>query len=132
MKRRRSVSFPILAVLVLMEMVYYGMVFVFLDDWLGLQSPTGWINTVIFTSLASFTLFSFFVSVLIDPGGIPSGYFPDIVDNDDSDQESRDTVRFTFYSYPFEFFIHILIRPISVLSLEQLMLIEFGDYLCLN
>ncbi|CAH1421541.1 unnamed protein product [Lactuca virosa] len=90
MKWRRFVSFPILAVLVLMEMVYYGTVFVFLDDWLGLQSPAGWINAVIFTSLASFTLFSFFVSVLTDPGGVPSGYFPNIEDNDGSNQESRD------------------------------------------
>ncbi|CAI9267977.1 unnamed protein product [Lactuca saligna] len=98
MKWQRFVSFLILAVLVLMKMVYYGTVFVFLDDWLGLQSPAGWINVMIFTSLASFTLFSFFVSVLTDPGGVPSGYFPDIKDN--SDQESRDAVRFTFYSYP--------------------------------
>ncbi|XP_023753799.3 probable protein S-acyltransferase 15 [Lactuca sativa] len=89
MKWRRFVLFPILAVLVLMEMVYYGTVFIFLDDWLGLQSPTGWINAVIFTLLASFTLFSFFVSVLTDLGGVPSGYFLDIEENDGSDQESR-------------------------------------------
>ncbi|KVI06795.1 Zinc finger, DHHC-type, palmitoyltransferase [Cynara cardunculus var. scolymus] len=89
MKWRRFVSLPILAVLILMEMVYYGTVFIFLDDWIGLQSSAGWLNAVIFTSLASLTLFSFLVCVLTDPGGVPSGYFPDIENNDGSDQESR-------------------------------------------
>ncbi|KAI3508693.1 hypothetical protein L1887_23705 [Cichorium endivia] len=91
MQWRRFVSFPILAVFVLMEMVYYGTVFIFLDDWLGLESLAGWMNAVIFTLLSSFTLFSFLVCVLTDPGGVPSGYYPDIENNDGSDQESRDT-----------------------------------------
>ncbi|XP_071711252.1 probable protein S-acyltransferase 15 [Rutidosis leptorrhynchoides] len=89
MKCQRFVSLPILAVFVLMEMVYYGTVFIFLDDWIGLQSSIGWTNAVIFTLFASFTLFSFLVCVLTDPGGVPSGYFPDIETNDGSDQESR-------------------------------------------
>ncbi|KAL4556658.1 hypothetical protein LXL04_034812 [Taraxacum kok-saghyz] len=95
MKWRRFVSFPILAVMVLMEMVYYGTVFIFIDDWLGLKSSAGRTNAVIFTLLASFTLFSFLVCVLTDPGGVPSGYFPDIENNDGSDQESRDTEALT-------------------------------------
>ncbi|XP_071732386.1 probable protein S-acyltransferase 15 [Rutidosis leptorrhynchoides] len=89
MKWQRFVSLPILGVFLLMEIVYYGTVFIFLDDWIGLQSSIGCTNAVIFTLLASFTLFSFLVCVLTDPGGVPSGYFPDIENNDGSDQESR-------------------------------------------
>ncbi|KAJ9545565.1 hypothetical protein OSB04_025272, partial [Centaurea solstitialis] len=90
MKLRRFVSLPILAVLILMEMVYYATLFIFLDDWIGLQSSTGWLNAVIFTSFASLSLFSFLVCVLTDPGAVPSGYFPDIETNDGSDHESRE------------------------------------------
>lgn len=73
-----------------MELLYYGTVFIFLDDWIGLtNSTTGYTNVVIFTLLASFTLYSFLVCVLTDPGSVPSGYFPDIENHDGSDQESR-------------------------------------------
>ncbi|KAK9070557.1 hypothetical protein SSX86_010959 [Deinandra increscens subsp. villosa] len=89
MKWRRCVSLPIFAVLILMDIVFYGTVFIFLDDWVGLRSSAGLTNAVIFTLLASFTLFSFFVCVFTDPGGVPSGYFPDIEHSDGSDQESR-------------------------------------------
>nr|XP_043616839.1 probable protein S-acyltransferase 15 [Erigeron canadensis] len=89
MQWKRFISIPILAVLLLMELVYYGTVFIFLEDWTGLDSSTGFTNMVVFTLLASFTFFSFLVCVLTDPGGVPSGYLPDIENNDGSDQESR-------------------------------------------
>lgn len=94
MKWRRFISLPIIAVLILMESVYYGTVFIFLDDWIGGLDWTN-LNVVIFTLFACFTLFSFLVCVLTDPGGVPPGFFPDIENNDGSDQESRKTVRFS-------------------------------------
>ena len=98
MKWKRFISIPILAVLVLMELIYYGTVFIFLDDWIGLTNSTaGYTNVVIFTLLASFTLYSFLVCVLTDPGVVPSGYFPDIENHDGSDQESRQAVRNSVY-----------------------------------
>ncbi|KAK1432126.1 hypothetical protein QVD17_09017 [Tagetes erecta] len=95
MKWRRFISLPIIAVLMLMNIVFYGTVFIFLDDWVGLQSSAGFTNVVIFTLFASLTLFSFLVCVFTDPGCVPSGYFPDIETNDGSDQESRQSEALT-------------------------------------
>ncbi|KAD4586190.1 hypothetical protein E3N88_23791 [Mikania micrantha] len=97
MKWRRFVSLPILAVLILMDIVFYGTVFIFLDDWVGLHSSIGLTNVVIFTMLTFFTLFSFFACVFTDPGDVPYGYFPDIEHSDGSDQESRESEALTKY-----------------------------------
>ncbi|KAH6804914.1 DHHC-type zinc finger family protein [Perilla frutescens var. frutescens] len=44
------------------------------------------LNSVIFTVLASLCVFSFLVCVLADPGGVPSGYVPDVEENGAPDQ----------------------------------------------
>ncbi|GAV62531.1 zf-DHHC domain-containing protein [Cephalotus follicularis] len=78
MKWQRFMSIPIIAVFGLMGFVYYMTVFVFIQDWVGLQSSAGCLNTLLFTLLASLCLFSFFVCVLTDPGFVPSSYIPDV------------------------------------------------------
>ncbi|XP_057732805.1 probable protein S-acyltransferase 15 [Arachis stenosperma] len=78
MRPKRFLSLPVLAVLLLMMFVYYTTIFVFIDGSFDLQSSNGTFNAAIFTILASFSIFSFFVCVLSDPGHIPSSYVPDV------------------------------------------------------
>ncbi|XVE75385.1 hypothetical protein DITRI_Ditri12bG0090200 [Diplodiscus trichospermus] len=89
MKYRKFFSIPIVAVLLLMGFVYYITVFIFIEDWVGLQSSAGYLNAMIFSLLASLCLFSFFVGVLTDSGNIPSSYLPDVEDSPVSDQEPK-------------------------------------------
>ncbi|KAG4919331.1 hypothetical protein JHK85_057612 [Glycine max] len=78
MKGKRFLSVPVLAVFLLMLFVYYSSIFVFLQDWLGLQSSPGTLNAFLFSLFASLSLFSFFSCVLTDPGHVPSSYAPDV------------------------------------------------------
>lgn len=98
MKLKRFLSIPVLSVITLVGFVYYMTVFVFIEDWIGLQSSAGFINSLIFTGLASLCVFSFLVCVLADPGGVPSGYLPDVEENYASDQEIKRNVRFYFWT----------------------------------
>ncbi|THG00260.1 hypothetical protein TEA_026286 [Camellia sinensis var. sinensis] len=93
MKCARFVSIPVFSVFLVLGFVYYITIFVFLEDWLGLQSSAGSLNALIFTYLACFSLFSFLVCVLTDPGGVPSAYVPDVEDSELSDQDSKKTVQ---------------------------------------
>nr|GMC47246.1 probable protein S-acyltransferase 15 [Ipomoea batatas]GMC97167.1 probable protein S-acyltransferase 15 [Ipomoea batatas]GMD32119.1 probable protein S-acyltransferase 15 [Ipomoea batatas]GMD33616.1 probable protein S-acyltransferase 15 [Ipomoea batatas]GMD35347.1 probable protein S-acyltransferase 15 [Ipomoea batatas] len=94
MKLARFLSIPILSVLFLVGVLYYVTVFIFIDDWLSLQTSAGSLNALIFTFFASLCIFSYFVCVLKDPGTVPSSYVPDVEENQLSDQESGRIVRF--------------------------------------
>ncbi|XAR54461.1 Protein S-acyltransferase [Bertholletia excelsa] len=87
MKYHRFLSIPVLVVLATVGSIYYVTVFIFLEDWLGLQSSAGSLNALIFTFLASLCFVSFFACVLTDPGGVPSSYVPDVEDHATSDQQ---------------------------------------------
>lgn len=89
---KKFISLPIFSVLSLMGFVYYITVFIFIQDWTGLLSSPGLINSLIFTSLASLCLFSFAVCVLTDPGSVPSSYLPDVEESAGSDQDAKNTV----------------------------------------
>ncbi|KAL8518045.1 hypothetical protein ACS0TY_009365 [Phlomoides rotata] len=90
MKLERFLSLPVLSVLLILGFIYSVTIFVFIEDWIGLQSSAGLLNSLIFSFLASLCVFSFFVCVLADPGSVPSGYFPD-VENHGTDQEIKRT-----------------------------------------
>ena len=92
MKGRRFLSIPVFSVFLVLGFVYYATVFIFLEDWLGLQTSAGSLNALIFTFLAFLSLFSFFACVLTDPGGVPSSYVPDVEDSGVADQELKKTV----------------------------------------
>ncbi|KAF3434004.1 hypothetical protein FNV43_RR25107 [Rhamnella rubrinervis] len=89
MKCERFLSVSILAVFLLMGFVYYTTVFIFIEDWVGLQSSAGSLNALIFTFLVSLCLFSFFVCVLTDPGPVPASYIPDVEESGVADEERR-------------------------------------------
>jgi len=80
MKKGGFLSIPVLAVISLMGFVYYTTVFVFLEQWLGLDSLPGILNAFAFSFFGFMGLVSFFVSVLTDPGGVPSSFAPDSED----------------------------------------------------
>ncbi|KAB1219045.1 putative protein S-acyltransferase 15 [Morella rubra] len=92
MKLQRFLSIPVSAVFLLMCFVYYTTVFVFIEDWVGLQRSAGSFNALIFTFLCSICLFSFFACVLIEPGHVPSSYVPDIEETTGSDKEHEKNV----------------------------------------
>ncbi|XP_045827679.1 probable protein S-acyltransferase 15 [Trifolium pratense] len=84
MKGEKFLSFPVLGVLSLMLFVYYTTIFIFLDEWLGLRTSPGTLNFFFFTLFASLSLFSFFLSVLTDPGHVPSSFYPDVESSTDA------------------------------------------------
>ncbi|GER35183.1 S-acyltransferase [Striga asiatica] len=89
MKLKKFLSIHVLSVFFLLGFIYYETTFVFIEDWYGLQSSAGLLNSLIFSFLASLCVFSLLVCVLSDPGGVPSGYVPDVEDSQGSDQESK-------------------------------------------
>ncbi|KAK4353606.1 hypothetical protein RND71_025800 [Anisodus tanguticus] len=89
MELKKFLSIHILCVLIFVGFLYYVTIFIFLDDLLSLQSSTGKFHSLFFTFVASFCVFSFFVCVLKDPGGVPSSYLPDVEYHEASDQESK-------------------------------------------
>ncbi|XP_050209548.2 probable protein S-acyltransferase 15 [Mercurialis annua] len=78
MNWQRFKSIPVFSVFLLMGFVYYATLFIFIEDWVGLQSSAGILNALIFTFMAFLCLFSLFVCVLPDPGHVPSSYVPDV------------------------------------------------------
>lgn len=86
-KWERFRSIPVCMVFLAMGFVYYVTLFVFLADWIGLQSSAGSLNIAIFTFLIGFCVFSFLVCVLTDPGHVPSSYVPDAEDGEVSDHQ---------------------------------------------
>lgn len=92
MKLKRFLSIPVFSVIVLVGFVYYMTIFVFIEDWIGLQSSAGLLNSLIFTVLASLCVFSFLVCVLADPGAVPSSYLPDVEVLEAQDHEIKKNV----------------------------------------
>ncbi|CAN4096147.1 unnamed protein product [Withania somnifera] len=89
MELNKFLSIHIFCVLIFVGFVYYFTIFILLDDLLSLKSSAGKIHFFFFSLLASLCVFSFFVCVLKDPGGVPSSYLPDVEDHEASDQESK-------------------------------------------
>ncbi|KAL8051725.1 hypothetical protein ABFS82_06G165000 [Erythranthe guttata] len=81
MKLKRFASIPVLSVVILVGFVHYVTVFVFIEDWFGLRSSAGLLNSLIFTFWGFLCVFSLLVCVLRDPGRVPSRYVPDVEDN---------------------------------------------------
>ncbi|CAL9079197.1 unnamed protein product [Musa textilis] len=79
-EKGRFMSPPVLLVISLIGFVYYTTVFIFIDVWLGLGTGPGLLNALIFSWLAFMCLFSFFVTVLTDPGGVPPSFAPETED----------------------------------------------------
>ncbi|XP_059458573.1 probable protein S-acyltransferase 15 [Corylus avellana] len=92
MKCERFLTIPVSAVFLSMGFVYYITIFVFMEDWVGLQSSAGSLNSLIFSFLSFLCLFSFFSCVLIDPGLVPASYIPDVEESGGSDKETDKNV----------------------------------------
>ncbi|KAE8670676.1 putative protein S-acyltransferase 15 [Hibiscus syriacus] len=93
MKLKKFLSIPVFSAFFMMGFVYYITVFIFIEDWAGLQTSAGSLNNTIFTFVASLCLLSFLVAVLTDPGCVPLSYIPDVEDTSfASDQEPKKNV----------------------------------------
>ncbi|KAK6933992.1 Palmitoyltransferase, DHHC domain [Dillenia turbinata] len=92
MKFKKFLSIPIISVFSLMGFAYYITIFIFIQDWLGLESSSGFRNALIFSFFAFLSLFSFFVCVIRDPGHVPSSYVPDVEYSPSTDQDSTKSV----------------------------------------
>ncbi|KAB2010445.1 hypothetical protein ERO13_D10G212000v2 [Gossypium hirsutum] len=93
MKLKNFLSLPIFSVFFVMGFVYYITVFILIEDWVGLQTSAGSLNSMIFTTLVCLCVLSFLVGVLTDPGRVPSSYIPDVEDTSfASDQEPKKNV----------------------------------------
>lgn len=99
MELQKLVSIPVVTVLFSLCFIYYVTVFVFIQDWLDLQSSAGSLNALILSFFVLMCIFSFFICVLTDPGGIPSSYTPDVERNGSSDQEFQKNVCFFTFSW---------------------------------
>lgn len=95
-KFQRLLSFPVVAMFILLGFVYYATVFLFMKDWFGLETSNGFLNALIFTFFAFLFVFSFVVAVVTDPGQVSPSYVPDVELIVASDQESNKTVSFFF------------------------------------
>lgn len=105
MEFKRILSIPIISVFLLLGFVYYVTIFIFIEDCIGLSSSEGSRNSLIFTFLAFLCIFSFLVCILTDPGGVPSGFVPDVEESPISDQENKNAVStFPFLLYYYFFF----------------------------
>ncbi|KAL3523490.1 hypothetical protein ACH5RR_016324 [Cinchona calisaya] len=91
MKLSRILSIPVFSVIFVVGFVYYVTIFIFIEDCFGLNSLEGSRNAMIFTFFAFLLLFSFFVCVLTDPGGVPSGFVPDVEESLLSNQENKNS-----------------------------------------
>ena len=96
MKPNRFLSIPIFSVFLFLGFVYYVTVFVFIEDWVGLQTSPGFLNALILTVLAFLSIFSFFLCVSSDPGRVPPSYVPDVEEGNVADQGTNRNVSFLF------------------------------------
>lgn len=112
MEFKKFLSIHIFFVLIFVGFVYYVTIFIFLDDLLSLQTSTGKNHSFFYTFLACLVVFSFFVCVVKDPGGVPSSYLPDVEDHEASDQESKRSVSLLFHAV----FVLFLVVKIVIFS----------------
>ncbi|CAH1445855.1 unnamed protein product [Lactuca virosa] len=62
--------------------IYFSTVFVFVDQWFGLRSSPGIMNTVVFTAVAIMCIRNYVVAMFTDPGRVPPSFAPDIEDSE--------------------------------------------------
>ncbi|KAK1298938.1 putative S-acyltransferase [Acorus calamus] len=82
MKRERLVSLPIALGLSVIGFIYYAMVFVVIDGWMGLGTSNGLMNAAAFTALAFMSVLTYAMAIAGDPGHVPSSFAPDVEDSD--------------------------------------------------
>ncbi|XP_011084299.1 probable protein S-acyltransferase 15 [Sesamum indicum] len=89
MKLRRFLSIHVLSLFLFMGFLYYVTIFIFIEDWFGLQSSAGLLNSLILSISTFMCMFAFVACLLSDPGGVPSGYVPDVEDGQGPDHEIK-------------------------------------------
>lgn len=80
MKAKFQFSLPVAVVISAIVYVYLSTVLVFVDQWFGLGSSPGIMNSVVFTSVAGMCVYSYYLSIYTDPGQVPATFMPDVED----------------------------------------------------
>ncbi|KAH7287534.1 hypothetical protein KP509_32G060600 [Ceratopteris richardii] len=80
MGRRSCASAPVILVGILVGTIYYTVVFVVIEEWLGLSSASGLLNAIFFSCLTVMAIISYMLAIFRDPGRIPHSYMPDMED----------------------------------------------------
>ncbi|KAI3507409.1 hypothetical protein L1887_22394 [Cichorium endivia] len=62
--------------------IYFSTIFVFVEQWFGLRSSPGIMNTVVFTAVAIMCIRNYLVAMFTDPGRVPPSFAPDIEDSE--------------------------------------------------
>eukprot|EP00250_Pteridium_aquilinum_P007129 c16913_g1_i1 orf=252-1130(+) len=90
MGRGSCSSAPVVLVGALVAMVYYTVVFVVIEEWLGMRSASGLLNALLFTCLTLMALFSYLLAIFRDPGRVPHSYMPDVEDHHEVKRKGGD------------------------------------------
>ena len=77
----RLSSLPVLLVTALISMVYYTVMFLVIEEWLGMSSASGLFNALSFTWITFMAIVCYGFCIFRDPGKVPQSYMPDVEDN---------------------------------------------------
>lgn len=80
MGRGSCASAFVILVGALIAMVYYTIVFIVIEEWLGMRTASGLLNALIFSCLTLMALLSYLLAIFRDPGRVPLRYLPDVED----------------------------------------------------
>lgn len=77
----KCVSVPVVVVGAVVGLVYYTVVFVVIEEWLGMRSAAGLLNALLFTWFTLMAILSYVLAIFRDPGRVPHSYMPDVEDD---------------------------------------------------
>ncbi|GBG59467.1 hypothetical protein CBR_g38491 [Chara braunii] len=77
MRLEKFLSLPVIVVFVLFGFVYYTVIFLALDPWIGLYTANGVLNASLFTGWVVMGLIAYACAVGIDPGAVPPDWTED-------------------------------------------------------
>ena len=76
----RLSSLPVLLVIALVSLVYYTVMFLVIEEWLGMSSASGLFNALSFSLITFMAIISYGFCIFRDPGKVPHSYMPDVED----------------------------------------------------
>lgn len=89
MSKHGYITLPIIIVLMSISYLYYVIVFVVIEEWLGLATASGVANAALFTAVVVMAMTLYFVAVFRDPGAVPADFSPDVEDHENPIHEIK-------------------------------------------
>lgn len=85
----RCLSLPVFLSLILVTFVYYTIVVLVIEPWMGLYTANGMLNGIAYTFWYVMVLWSYMLSTHMDPGTVPPKYAPEVEDGSSNLQEVK-------------------------------------------